>query len=90
MRIIKSVQYGNEADLVVAFVTSNTANQQAYDVLIDDNHVDYTMTGLNTTSVIRTHKIITLSESEVSAQLGALGPQHQADLKAALKQTFDL
>lgn len=88
--VLADVQFGQEADLVLACITSNTDKPFPHDVPIADGHQEFRKTGLKHSSLIRTHKMVGLQKSLIHRRLGALGGSHVQELKNKLVSLLSL
>ena len=80
---------GSADDAVFAFVGSRQVTQiGSSEVAVVPNHPEFSLTGLVTSSKVRTAKLVTLSRSLVRRWLGRLGPLLIADLDRALVATL--
>ena len=75
---------GANRHVIVAFITS----REVFDLLPTDialpaNHPDFKTTGLRVSSVLRLHRMVTLSTTIIKRELGRLSPN--LDLEAAEK-----
>jgi len=68
------VLHEGERDVVVAFISSRTANRTAVDVLIREDNSEFKKTGLKLSSAIRLDKIATISKNLVLGEIGEIGP----------------
>src|SRR3954469_16722479 len=76
--------------VVVAFITSQVASPEVSDLIIDSTDADFAITGLKVSSSIRLHRLITISSSLISRQLGRLSPNQVALVETRLRQLFQL
>ncbi len=77
--------------VVVAFLTRQIPNDFAVtDLLLDHRHADFAATGLRVTSVLRLHRLITLTTNVIQRELGHLSPSLQAQVAERLMRLFGL
>ena len=82
---------GKYKHVVLAFISSRlTSDLSESDVVIDSGNPDFVMTGLKVPSVIRLHRITTVTASIIQRELGQLSPQIQEQLTVRLKTLFEL
>jgi mRNA interferase MazF len=78
---------GVNRHIVVAFITSSEIfHLLPTDIALPTNHPDFRATGLRTNSVLRLHRLITLSTKIIQRELGRLSPnlEHEAAEKLSL------
>jgi mRNA interferase MazF len=82
---------GQHRQIVVAFVSSVVpAPMMATDVLLDPSDVDFAVTGLRVRSVIRLHRLITVSTTIIRRELGELSPRQMSAVDQCLRRVFQL
>jgi mRNA interferase MazF len=75
-----------EEDLLVAFITSKYQTLDLTDILLHPTDRN----GLKKPSIIRTHKLVTLSNRVVFGQLGAITQQQQKEVDQKLMHLLQL
>ena len=60
------------------------------DYVVDTTHSEFGSTGLRVTSVVRTHKLVTVERSVIVRRLGVIGPQLQAEVDRLLRVVLRL
>ncbi len=76
---------------VVAFVSSQIpADQLDTDVLLDPSRPDAAATGLRVASVLRLHRLLTITTRIIRRQLGELAPPLEAEGAGKLRKLFSL
>jgi mRNA interferase MazF len=84
-------QIGDHAHVVLAFISSVVPSDLlTSDLVIDASSVGFVETGLRVTSVLRLHRLMTVSSSLVLRDLGELPPALQADVTGRLKMLFGI
>ena len=82
---------GTHRHVVVAFITSAVPSAlEPTDVLLDAAGTDFALTGLRVRSVLRLHRMVTVSASIIQRQLGVLTPNLQAQVQQRLRKLFVL
>lgn len=82
---------GRHDHVVVAFITSRVpAPLDSSDLLLAAHDPEFDATGLKVTSVLRLHRLMTVSESLIARRLGSLSPVLQAEVTQRLRQLLDL
>ncbi len=75
--------------IVLAFVTSRQPDEPLdTDVVVDPQDADFTNTGLQVRSIIRTHRLLTVASSTIKRELGSLSPSLQALVGDAIRRLF--
>jgi mRNA-degrading endonuclease toxin of MazEF toxin-antitoxin module len=76
---------------VVAFVTSReNSDLLPPDIALPTNHPGFPATGLRVNSVLRLHRLITLSTKIIQRKLGRLSPNLEHELAEKLSLLFSL
>lgn len=82
---------GTNHHVVVAFITSrNVSDLLPTDIDVPTNHPDFRATGLRVHSVLRLHRLITLSTSIIQRELGRLSPVLEREASDKLSSLFAL
>jgi len=82
---------GPRQHVVLAFITSRVHSPRAdSDIVLDAGDPDFPTTGLRVSSVLRLHRLMTVSLSLVRRDLGQLSPRVQAHIDAKLREMFEL
>jgi mRNA interferase MazF len=82
---------GPHRHVILALITSQPVlTPLLTDLLLDAHHADFSATGLRVTSTARLHRLITVSTSMLSRELGVLSPVLQVQVTARLKHLFQL
>lgn len=76
--------------VVLAFITSRVSNPEATDLVINSTDTAFLRTGLKVSSTVRLHRLVTVSRSLITRQLGILSPHQISDINSRLKELFDL
>ena len=82
---------GQHRHVILAFITSNT-NQEFLetDVMLDSNDKNFNVTGLRVSSAIRLHRLMTVTTSLISRELGELSPEVKKQVVDKLRKLFAL
>src|SRR5438552_3842260 len=78
---------GSRRHVIVAFISSQIPQTvEGTDVALDPGRNDFAATGLRVASVLRLHRLVTLTTGLILRQLGELSPlwQQEVDKKLAL------
>lgn len=82
---------GAHQHVVLAFLTSRVPPHPLdSDLLLDPAHPDFATTGLHAPSVVRSHRLMTLSASLIRRRLGQLPAAFQAELDLKLRRLLGL
>ncbi len=77
--------------VVLAFITSRMPDELLEtDVVLDSDRSGYPATGLRVSSVLRLHRLMTVTTSVIRRELGSLSPDMQAEIDRKLRKLFDL
>jgi mRNA interferase MazF len=80
---------GANRHVIVAFITSREVSDLLpTDIALATNHPDFRATGLRVNSVLRLHRLITLSTSIIKRELGRLAPTFEREVNDKLKLLF--
>ena len=81
---------GKIKHIIVAFITSSGNREFNTDIVIDESHPEFGITGLKQTSTIRLHKMMTFVESEIQRELGKIPKDIQKEINKTLLDMFEL
>lgn len=82
---------GPHRHVVVAFISSQvSADLAATDIVLDPRRQDFRATGLRVASVLRLHRLVTLTTSLIRRELGHLSPAWQDEVAQKLAVLFGL
>ena len=82
---------GANRHIVVAFITSREiADLLPTDIALPANHSDFPATGLRVNSVMRLHRLMTLSTKIIQRELGRLSPALEQEVADKLGVLFNL
>ena len=77
--------------IVIAFITSKVpATLEKSDVILDDTDPGFSKTGLKQKSIIRVHRLFTVPERAILAELGFIEKAIYLKVKRALADLFNL
>lgn len=77
--------------VILAFITSSvSASAAATDVVIDKTDADFATTGLKMSSMIRLHRLMTVTTSIVLCELGELSLSQRTEIEDRLRKLFNL
>ncbi|HEY3855850.1 MAG TPA: type II toxin-antitoxin system PemK/MazF family toxin [Verrucomicrobiae bacterium] len=82
---------GTHRHVIVAFISSQVAiSLSATDIILDSRREDFAATGLRVPSVIRLHRVVTLTSALIRRELGQLSPKLQSEVDKKLTALFAL
>lgn len=82
---------GAHRHVVLAFITSVVpVALEPTDLLIEPSSADFASTGLKVRSVVRLHRMVTISATIILRQLGVLPSGLQAQVKRRLQALFGI
>jgi mRNA interferase MazF len=82
---------GPFAHVIVAFLSSRVPpDLLETDLLLDSTQDDFAVTGLRVSSVLRLHRLMTITTSIVQRELGTLPRKMQEDVSLRLRRLFGL
>lgn len=81
----------NDIDVTVIFISSVVPeNISEQELLLDETHPDFSLTGLKKTSVVKTSKVLTLERTKILRRLGKVSLSLQKEIDKKLKLAFGL
>lgn len=82
---------GPHRHIVLAFVTSREPEDALNsDIVLDPTFADFAETGLSIRSVIRTHRLLTVSSSLIKREIGCLSGQRLAEVSQKVRGLFEV
>lgn len=87
--LVITPSFGKHNQLVVAYITSNLEDQLETDLLINIKEGDFHLTGLRSTSLVKLHRLITITPSQLGL-VGTLPINRIAEVKEKLLKVFQL
>ncbi len=82
-------EIGPHHQVIIAFITSQVpSNLLATDLVLSAQHPDFAATGLHRSSVLRLHRLVTISTSVIRRELGTLSPELLTEMTAKLRLLF--
>ncbi len=77
--------------IVLAFITSKISqNPSDTDFVIDSKDADFVQTGLKVDSMVRLHRLMTISKSIIKRELGELSNNQQTEIEKCLQKLFEI
>lgn len=87
--LVITPSFGKHNQLIVAYITSNLEDKLETDILIDLKENDFHLTGLRSTSVVKLHRLITVTPSQLGI-VGTLPNTRIIEVKEKLLKVFQL
>ena len=85
-----TAEIGTLRHVIMAYVTSRVSpDLKPSDVVVADSHPDFAETGLDETSTVRLHRLITVRASVIVHHLGSLPVAFHAEVETKIKALFD-
>jgi mRNA interferase MazF len=82
---------GPHRHIIVAFISSQmSAAATQTDMVLAPGGSDFTSTGLRVPSVLRLHRLVTITTGLIQRELGKLSPERQEELDEKLALLFGL
>ena len=81
---------GNHSHVVLAFVTSRQPDDPLdTDIALDPGDPDFALTGLRVRSVVRAHRLLTVSSTVIKRELGRLSTERLGEVARSVRQLFE-
>ena len=75
----------------MAFISSRMSiDQLETDMILNSGHADFAMTGLLVTSMLRLHRLMTVTTALIRRELGELSPKMHDEVANKLRKLFGL
>lgn len=87
--LVITPSFGKHNQLIVAYITSNLEDILETDVVIDLKENDFNLTGLRSTSLVKLHRLITVTPSQLGI-VGTLPKTRIIEVKEKLLKVFQL
>ena len=87
--LVVSPSFGKHNQLIVAYITTDLEDPLETDILIDLKETDSHLTGLASTSIIKLHRLITVTPSQLGV-IGTLPDKRIPEVKEKLLKVFQL
>jgi len=83
------VLFEGEEDVVVAFISSRVPQSPILtDVLVNERHPEFKLTGLKGASVIRLDKVATILKDLILGEIGEIGDKLKEEINAKLSKAY--
>ena len=82
---------GPNRHVILSFISSQVATEKpASDLVLDSAHPEFAATGLRVSSLLRLHRLMTVTTSLIRRELGELSSQMQNEIADRLRTLFGL
>lgn len=82
---------GPHRHVILAFISSRISiDALESDVVLDSSQVDFVETGLHVSSVLRLHRLLTVTTNLIQGELGELSQRMQNEVAGKLRKLFAL
>jgi len=77
--------------IILAFITSNLNNAtETTDIVVEKTNIDFEKTGLKVSSVIKMHRLITISDYIIQKVIGFLPESYHTNVDDKIKSLFNI
>lgn len=85
------VLFEGRQDVVVAFISSRVPQRpEPTEIIVNDTHPEFKMTGLKASSVIRLDKVATISKDLILGEIGEIGDKLKKETNTKLSKAYKL
>lgn len=88
--LVISSSFGRYNHTILAYITTNLEDRLDTDIFLDATKPYFTKTGLRTSSILRLHRLITITPAQIGEVLGVLPDELIPELKEKLLNVFQL
>lgn len=88
--LIISQSFGKYNHTILAYITTDLEDKLETDIFIDATQPYFTKTGLRSSSVLKLHRLITITPSQIGEVIGNLPDELIPQLKKKLIKVFQL
>ena len=88
--IVISPSFGKYNQLILAYITTDVEDILDTDIFIDSSQTYFSHTGLRSSSVIKLHRLVTVTPSQIGEVIGILPDELILKLKKKLMKVFRL
>ncbi|MBS7649033.1 type II toxin-antitoxin system PemK/MazF family toxin [Candidatus Bathyarchaeota archaeon] len=83
------VLFEGERDVVVLFISSKVSRELGpTDIVVDETHPDFKLTGLKVASVIRLDKVATISKELILGEIGEIGVKLKKEINRMISEAY--
>lgn len=88
--LVISPSFGKHNQIILAYITTDLKDKLDTDIFIDSTKPIFTETGLRSLSLIKLHRLITVTPSQIGEVIGVLPNKLIPELKKKLMKVFQL
>ena len=88
--LIISPAFGKYKQIILAYITTDSQDLLETDILLESSKQYFFSTGLNTDSVVKLHRLITVTPPQIGESIGFLPDEFIVELKKKLTSVFQL
>lgn len=88
--LVISPSFGKYKQLILAYITTNINNQLDTDIYLDSSQSYFGKTGLHVTSLLKLHRLITVTPNQIGQEIGILPKIFITEVRIKLKKIFQL
>ena len=88
--LVISPAFGKHKQIVLAYITTDSKDLLQTDILLESSKQYFSSTGLNVDSVIKLHRLITVTPSQIGESIGTLPDEIVPKVKKKLLKVFML
>lgn len=83
------VLFEGERDVIVAFISSRVSRKpSSTDLVVNETHPEFKLTGLKISSVIRLDKVATVTKDLILGEIGEIGSNLKREINTKLIQAY--
>ncbi len=86
--LVLSPSFGKHNQLILAYITANVKGQLGTDIFLDSSKPYFRATGLHVPSLLKLHRLITVTPSQIGITMGVFPDELIPELKKRLKKVF--
>lgn len=88
--LVISPSFGKHNHLVLAYITTDLKDKLDTDILLDSSKPYFRATGLKATSILKMHRLLTVTPTQIGTVIGRFPEELIAELRKKLKKVFQL
>ena len=88
--VVISPSFSKHNHIILAYITTDTKDVLDTDIVLDKAEPYFSLTGLRSNSVIKLHRLITVTPSQIGIAIGILPDELIKELKKKLQKVFRL
>lgn len=88
--LVVSPSFGKHNQLILAYITTDLTDQLSTDIYLDSLQPYFRKTGLRSTSLVKLHRLITVTPHQIGQIIGILPETMILQVKKRLRSIFQL